>query len=109
VTGTGIAELLKEVTLRLDKIPSEERRPVEGPVHIQLEPEFWVEKADPDFIVKGKKVERLVAMTNFGLPEAVERTQHILKKIGVEKALMASGARSGDFVKIGNFEFTFEP
>jgi GTP-binding protein len=43
------------------------------------------------------------------LPEAVERTQNILKKIGVDRELASKGAKPGDPVRIGEFEFVFEP
>ena len=42
-------------------------------------------------------------------PEAVERTQNILRKMGVERALTASGARSGDAVTIAGIPFNFAP
>jgi GTP-binding protein len=109
VSGQGIPELLAEVAKRIDTIPVEESAPAERPIHIKLEPDFWVEKHTELYHVKGKKVERLVAMTNFRYPEAVERTQNILKKIGVERELLIHGAQPGDIVKIGTFEFTFEP
>jgi GTP-binding protein len=109
VTGDGIPELLAEVAKLIDQIPMEAPKKVVQPVHISLDPDFWVEKGSEIYTVKGKKVERLLAMTNFRLPEAVQRTQNILKKIGVERELLAAGAKAGDPVKILNFEFTFEP
>ncbi len=109
VSGQGIPELLAEVAKVLDTIPFEETAPLERSLHIKLEPDFWVEKHTAHYEVKGKKVERLVAMTNFSYPEAVERTQNIMKKIGVERELQIHGAQTGDAVKIGTYEFTFEP
>lgn len=109
VTGDGIPELLAEVAKRMDEIPVDITRPAAQKIKINLEPDFWVEKGLVGYAVKGKKVERLLAMTNFKLPEAVQRTQNILKKIGVERELTSSGARTGDAVKILDYEFTFEP
>ncbi|MCB4756303.1 MAG: GTPase ObgE [Elusimicrobia bacterium] len=109
VTGYGVPELLAEVTRRLREIPLDIPLANEEPVHVHLEPEMWVEKEAGLFVVKGKRVERLVKMTNFTRPEALERTQHILKKMGVERALLSKGARAGNAVKIAGFEFTFEP
>ena len=42
---------------------------------------------DADFEVKGKNIERLVAMTNFDNEEAVYRFQLIWRRLGIEKAL----------------------
>ncbi len=110
VTGEGIPELLNEVHRQLKKLPDVEpvREPRAAP-HFRLEPDFWIEKEGELFVVKGKKVETLVAMTPFNLPEAVQRTQNILKKIGVERALENKGAKRGDPVRIYHMEFVFEP
>jgi len=110
VTGEGIPELMLEVGKIIAKLPEEEPlREPQTPVHIHIEPDFWIEKVDDKFIVRGKKVETLVSMTNFNLPEAVERTQFILRKMGVEKSLARGGAKDGDLVQIGNTEFLFQP
>lgn len=110
VSGVGIDELLSEVYSQLRKLPVETPTP-EGnrSLRVRLIPDLWVEKDNGVFVVRGKKVETLVAMTPFNLPEAVERTQNILKKMGVEKALAAKGAVRGDPVRILEMEFTFEP
>lgn len=108
VSGEGISKLLPEILKLLDKVPVEEGSLSEAPVHVKLEPEMWVEKKEGIYQVRGASVERLVAMTNFDLPEGVERTQDILKKMGVERALQAHGVRPGDQVKIGRMEFTYE-
>ncbi|OVE77581.1 hypothetical protein BVX98_02340 [bacterium F11] len=111
VSGEGINQLLAESIQLLDKTPLEQKKIEKAvkPPRIMLDPEFWVEKDPLSYIVKGKKVERLVAMTNFSLDEGIERTQHILKKMGVEKALVSKGAKRGDPVTIGEVEFTFDP
>jgi len=109
VSGQGIPELLAEVVKELDHLPVKKQKIDTKPLRISLEPEFWVEKGTGNFIVRGKNVERLIAMTNFDLEEGVERTQNILKKMGIERALIANGAKEGDPVVIGGFEFSFLP
>jgi GTP-binding protein len=109
VTGEGIPALLNYVAELVAALPVDVDAPVAQPVQIRLEPDFWVEKVGEEFFVRGKKVERLVAMTNFQLPEAVQRTQNILKKMGVERELTSAGAVSGDNIHIKRFEFTFRP
>jgi GTP-binding protein len=102
-------ELLARIAKMMDEIPLEQERSPAHPVHVKLEAAFWVEKNLDELVVKGKNVERLIAMTNFSLPEGVERTQRILRKMGVERELLSHGAKSGDMVKIGTIEFTFSP
>lgn len=113
VTGDGIDELLRAVAKQLVNLPPEKAGldksvPLAG-VRVKLEPHFWVEQDNDYFIVRGKKIEKLVQMTPFHLPEAVERTQNILRKLGVEKALMKHGAVAGDMIRIAGVEFSFEP
>jgi GTPase len=109
VSGDGIRELLDEVVALLDATPLERKRAAPQAVHVRLEPDFWVEKDGPLYVVRGSKVERLINMTNFSLPEAVMRTQNILKKLGVERELQSQGAREGDWVRISRREFEFHP
>lgn len=109
VSGQGISELMAEVAKVIETIPFEESKPAERSIHFKLEPDFWVERHSEAYDVRGKKVARLVAMTNFRYPEAVERTQNILKKMGVERELLSHGAQTGDLVRIGTFEFEFQP
>jgi len=110
VSGQGIQELLAAVSQELDRHPRVvQSEKMDAPVHVKLEPDFRVLKEGDLFVVKGKKVETLVAMTNFKYEDATERTQNILKKMGVERALAARGAVPGDQVQIGGMEFTFEP
>jgi GTP-binding protein len=109
VSGEGIPDLLNHVAALVAALPADAEPVSAQPLQIRLEPDFWVEKIDDEFYVKGKKVERLIAMTNFELPEAVQRTQNILKKMGVERELSSAGAMSGDNIHIKRFEFTFRP
>lgn len=74
-----------------------------------FEDEFSIEQEEKSFRVKGKKIERLFAMTNFKQEEAVSRFQNILKKMGVEKALEKHGCQAGDLVHIGTMEFNYSP
>jgi GTP-binding protein len=59
--------------------------------------------------VRGRGVERLVVMTDMENEEAVAHLQRRLEKIGVERALVESGAAEGDDVAIGPMSFEFEP
>lgn len=50
---------------------------------------------DADFEVKGKNIERLVAMTNFDNEEALYRFQLIWKRLKIEEALLEAGIQEG--------------
>ena len=72
------------------------------------EPEFEINR-DPDatWILSGDKLEKLFQMTNFAHDETIMRFARQLRTMGVDEALRARGAKDGDIVRIGNFEFEF--
>ena len=112
VSGAGLDELFAEVVKALKKAKQEPQEEPAAPAdhrRFVLEDAFQVERDEEGrFVVRGRKVERLSAMTNFDQPEAVERFQNILKKMGVEKMLQKQGVQPGDAVRIGEAEFTYQ-
>jgi GTP-binding protein len=58
--------------------------------------------------LSGKAVERAAAMTYWEYAEAVRRFQRILERLGVDSALRQAGARQGDNVRIGEYEFEWQ-
>ncbi|MEW6041756.1 MAG: GTPase ObgE, partial [Elusimicrobiota bacterium] len=114
ITGEGLNNLLDEVIELLSKTPSEEcaseaaQEARQKYTRYYFEPEFKITRQGKYFIVSGKKVERLTAMTNFNQEESLRRFQNILKKMGVEKELVRKGVKEGDSVKIGDFEFEYQ-
>ena len=60
------------------------------------------------FKVEGKSVERMVIQTEWENEEAVAYLQRRLEHSGVEKALRAAGARTGDEIRILGRSFAFE-
>ncbi len=58
-----------------------------------------------DFVVTGKALEKLVAMTNFQNDEALRRFQYIWRIKGIDEKLKERGVREGDTVHIGEMEF----
>ncbi|MGH7738478.1 MAG: GTPase ObgE [Candidatus Tyrphobacter sp.] len=108
VTGEGITELVYAVARAIEDAPPPAR--VEPVARIELVPRdaFSVERdRDGSFLVRGERVERLAATTNFDSDEALARLQRALERIGVERRLKEMGARSGDTVRIGTYEFTY--
>ena len=59
------------------------------------------------FRVEGGKVERIVLQTEWDNDEAIAYLQHRLERMGVEKALDAAGARTGDEVRILGRAFSY--
>ncbi|MDR2351085.1 MAG: GTPase ObgE [Endomicrobium sp.] len=111
-TGEGVRILVKEMVKMIEKPlvfnPEEEIETVPVKKYI-YEPEFKIHVGeDGVFVVTGAKVEILTEMTKFSEDEALRRYQNILKKMGLEIELKNMGAKSGDTVRIGNFEFIFK-
>jgi len=71
--------------------------------------EVAVERAsNGTFVVSGRKAERAVALNDLTNPEALRYVQQRLAKIGVDRALARAGAKQGDVVRIGAFEFEYD-
>lgn len=109
VTGEGMQLLVHKMAATLQELPPEpvqEEIRAEETVH-HYEPRFTVDKQDGIFVVRGREIERHVAMTDLENEEAVNRLQRIMKVMGLETALREAGARSGSIVRIGDWEFEF--
>ncbi len=108
-TGEGLKELVGELgNIVKSSRGGEELVEEEIVIHRPLPRTFQVVR-DPDgaYRVKGKTVERSVALSNITTPEAIDYIQSRLKKLGVDKALRRSGARDGDEVRIAGFSFEY--
>lgn len=65
---------------------------------------FTVTIVDGVYIVRGKRVERTVNMTNQDSDESMDRLQVTLSKMGVTRALEEAGVKVGDRVRFGKVE-----
>jgi GTP-binding protein len=103
----GLRELLYKAYEALKKTESAEVMHEELPVY-RPEPdptEFEVSReADGGWRVSGVAIERAARMTYWEYDEAVRRFQHLLERVGVEDALRQAGAKSGDSVRIAEYE-----
>ena len=69
---------------------------------------FTIEReGDGAFRVRGVRVERAAAMTDWGNDDAIARFQRILHAIGITDALHEAGVEEGDTVTIGAYELTW--
>ncbi len=115
VTRKGLDNLLNATADLLEKTPEfplyEEEEVEEEAVHYGFtsdEPEFAIDREpDATWVLSGPKIEKLFQMTNFAHDETVMRFARQLRSLGVDEALRARGAKDGDIVRIGNFEFEF--
>jgi GTP-binding protein len=108
-THAGVRELMLDVWRAIESAPMPEIIAQE-PVRIELrDPDaFSIERGDGgEFVVTGERIERLAAMTDFDTDEGMARFERVLGKMGVEKRLAELGARPGDTVRIGAYEFTY--
>ena len=108
-TREGVAELIAYVGEWLDNYVPEIETEDEVKVYDENkeDPEKITIKRDisGDFVVSGKALEKLVAMTNFLNDEALRRFQYIWRIKGIDEKLKARGIKEGDTVHIGSMEF----
>jgi GTP-binding protein len=110
VTGEGIDNLLIKINEILLSLPAEETVPLtEQPVVRRYEEEepFQIELVDGIWQVKGKRIEKLLVMTNFNSEEGLSRFQRTIEKMGLETELRKLGIKEGDTVRIADFEFEY--
>lgn len=109
ILGSGLEALIYRVAGFLEELPPETKTVVEtqGPVVHSLQTRFSIKRGEGCFVVEGKEIERHVAMTDLNQEESVERLQRIMNRMGIDDALKDAGARDGDTVKIGKFEFEY--
>ena len=108
-TGKDVRALLARAARELAALPE----PVKGealPVYRpEADPrEFHVEREGADWRLRGVSLERAAAMTYWEHDQSVRRFQRMLQQLGVDVALRAAGVRSGDTVKIGEYELEWQ-
>ncbi|WP_044123972.1 GTPase ObgE [Streptococcus downei] len=62
---------------------------------------------DATWVLSGEKLEKLFVMTNLEREESIMKFARQLRGMGVDEALRERGAKDGDLVRIGKFEFEF--
>lgn len=114
VTKKGLENLLSataDLLADTPEFPLYEDEVEEDVVHYGFNPdapEFQIDREpDATWVLSGDKIEKLFQMTNFDHDETVMRFARQLRGMGVDEALRARGAKDGDIVRIGTFEFEF--
>lgn len=62
---------------------------------------------DNVFVVQGKKLEKIMAMTDFNHDQSIKRFARKLRSMGIDQALRDKGVQNGDVVRVLDFEFEF--
>lgn len=105
VTGQGVQAMLYRAKAMLDEAPPVE--PLTEEIVIRAaedENVFSIERENGGWRVRGKRIERIAAMTYFEFEAPLNRFQQILESMGISRALEEAGVQSGDMVYIGDDE-----
>ena len=113
-TGEGLATFRARVAELLPSAEELEAPPEPSGVvvhRIESMVDGFVVERDRDgaFRVRGKRIERIAAQTNFDVEESAERFQRDLARMGVDAELRRAGVATGDLVRIGGSELEWEP
>jgi GTP-binding protein len=110
-TRAGVDALMQSVAVRLLDIPGPDRETrdelLTWPVPEVDERLFSVEPEGAGWRVRGKKIERLISMTNFAQSESLMRIQRVLQASGISNALITAGVQEGDTVYIEKAALTW--
>jgi len=107
--GTGLDPLRARIADLLPDAAELEAPPEPAGVVVhRIEPtdDRFVIESDEDgaFRVRGRRIERLAAQTNFEVEESAERFQRTLARMGIDDELRRRGVGPGDVVRIGATE-----
>lgn len=108
-TGEGLPELM-QVSSKLLQEYVEPPEETDDTIIYEAKPEVeYTVSRDMDgaYLVSGKGIEKLVAMTNFDNEEGLRRFQQVFRRRGIEDALKEKGIKEGETVRIGEMEFEF--
>lgn len=110
-TGSGLDDLMRYVASLLPELQAamHEDEAMEEKIYTARQAADFAVTRDEDgtWVVKGKDIERLVAMTNFDNDDAVQRFQKIWRRLEIEAALKKAGVENGDNVRIRDMEFDY--
>jgi GTP-binding protein len=113
-TGAGLDELRRRIAALLPpaEVLAGPPEPAGVVVHrIDAVGDAFAVEREPDgaFRVRGRRIERLTAMTDFENEESAARFQRDLERLGIDAELRRRGIEPGDVVRIGRAELLWEP
>jgi GTPase len=111
VTGDGVRALLGRMAVLVEEAravePVASRFVVHRPVPVGVV--VSRDASGSGWVVEGRAAARAVALSDLTIPEALAYAQGRLRRLGVDRALARAGARAGEVVRVGGFEFEYEP
>lgn len=108
LTGEGIKPLLEKAWSILQETETTTFDNQEKAIVYELpQNEFKIEYDGHVYSVIGKRVEKLVAMTNFDNSVSLRRFNKAWKFMGLDKLLKKEGIKEGDTVNLYGIEFSF--
>ncbi len=108
VSGEGMKELIYKAQAMLDDYQEEPEEEIAALPEEDGDAFVISREDDGTFVVSGKNIERLVAMTNFDNDEGLRRFQAIWRRIGIEAELKERGIKEGDSVRIADMVFDYK-
>ncbi len=113
-TGAGVKELVHRLAAEVTRLavlprttPGIEEKII-SPAFPEQESAFVVEKKGDLYRVRGARIERAAAQTDFENEESLQRFQRYCRRCGLEAELKRMGAKAGDTVCIGEEEFYYD-
>jgi GTP-binding protein len=113
-TGEGVQPLLERTIALVRELSPTVRRPdpdeeqeLNWPLPEVNENAYTIEREEDGWRVRGRRIERLIAMTNFTQDESVDRIQRVLAATGISAALENAGVQEGDTVRIEKAELVW--
>lgn len=108
-TQQGITPLLYETAAILKRVEDEAPAEIEMPATERPRDDFWdvIPAENGGFELVGRRIRRLVAMTNLNSKDAVRYLHRRLARLGVIDRLKEMGADEGDTVFVDNHVFAF--
>jgi len=108
-TGRDVRKLLGRAAQQLAELPpmsAEEQMPLYTPALDSRQ--FHVEREGSAWRLSGAALERAAAMTYWEHDQSVRRFQRLLQRLGVDVTLREAGVKSGDNVRIGEYELEWQ-
>lgn len=114
-TKQGIPELLRTVRKLVEAERARERAaeavtaaPDVPVLTMEDQEDAWqVTKEEDAFVVRGPKIERFAARTDFNNPAGVERLRDIMQRQGIMHELVRQGVAPGDSIRFPRGEITY--
>lgn len=100
-TANRLQELQQEEAERAEQMRQQGNETVLRP---QPANAFTIAHENGVFLVRGRRAERAVSMTNLDSEESMDRLQVTLEKMGITRALEEAGVKVGDRVRFGKVE-----